>query len=184
MLSGRAQGLLYSPKTQHSKNKDHDIQSHHIMASRWGKTGNSDYFLGLQNHCGWWRSHEIKRRLLLGRKAMTNLESTLKSRNITLPVKVYTIKAMVFLPVMYGCECWTIKKADHWRTDAFELWCWRRHLRNTACTQIFLSKEIKPVNLKGNQPWIFIEKNIPDFSRCLDQLWSFLHLPCHKPSNT
>ena len=80
----------------------------------------TDYFLGLQNHCGWWRSHEIKRLLLLRRKAMTNLESTFKSRNITLPMKVYTIKAMVFLPVMYGCECWTIKNADYWRTDAFE----------------------------------------------------------------
>ena len=74
-------------------------------------------------------SHEIKRRLLLGRKAMTNLDSILKSRDITLPKKVHLVRAMVFPVVMYGCESWTIKKAEHWRINAFEMWCWRRHLR-------------------------------------------------------
>ena len=74
-------------------------------------------------------SHEIKKCLLLGRKVMTNLESILKSRDITLPTKVYLVKAMVFPLVMYGCESWTIKKAEHWRIDAFELWCWKRLLR-------------------------------------------------------
>ena len=74
-------------------------------------------------------SHEIKRSLLLGRKAMTNLDSILKSRDITLPTKVCLVKATVFPVVMYGCECWTIKKAEHQRTDVFELWCWRRLLR-------------------------------------------------------
>ena len=74
-------------------------------------------------------SHEIKRRLPLGRKVMTNLDSILKSRDITLPTKVYLVKAMVFPVVMYGCESWTIKKAEYWRIDAFELWCWRRLLR-------------------------------------------------------
>ena len=74
-------------------------------------------------------SHEIKRRLLLGRKVMTNLDSVLKSRDITLPAKVHLVKAMVFLVVMYGCENWTIKKAECQRIDAFELWCWRRLLR-------------------------------------------------------
>ena len=74
-------------------------------------------------------SHEIKRHLLLGRKAMTNLDSILKSRDITLPTKVCLVKAMVFPVVMYGCESWTIKKAEHRRIDAFELWCWRRLLR-------------------------------------------------------
>ena len=74
-------------------------------------------------------SHEIKRRLLLGRKVMTNLESILKSRNITLPTKVRLVKAMVFPVVMYGCESWTVKKAERQRIDAFELWCWRRLLR-------------------------------------------------------
>ena len=74
-------------------------------------------------------SHEIKRRLLLERKVMTNLDSILKSRDITLPTKVSLVKAMVFPVVMYGCESWTIKKAEHRRIDAFELWCWRRLLR-------------------------------------------------------
>ena len=74
-------------------------------------------------------SHEIKRRLLLGRKVMTNLDSILKNRDITLSTKVHLVKAMVFPVVMYGCERWTIKKAEHGRIDAFELWCWRRLLR-------------------------------------------------------
>ena len=74
-------------------------------------------------------SHEIKRHLLLGRKAMTNLDSIFKSRDITLPTKVRLVKAMVFPVVMYECESWTVKKAEHWRIDAFELWCWRRLLR-------------------------------------------------------
>ena len=74
-------------------------------------------------------SHEIKRRLLLGKKVMTNLDSILKSRDITLPTKVYLVKAMVFPVVMYGCESWTVKKAERQRIDAFKLWCWRRLLR-------------------------------------------------------
>ena len=91
-------------------------------------------------------SHEIKSHLLLGRKAMTNLDSILKSRDITLPTKVHLVKAMVFPVVMYGCESWTIKKAEHQRINAFELWCWRRLLRVPLD-----SKEIKPVNTKGDQ---------------------------------
>ena len=74
-------------------------------------------------------SHEVKRRLLLGRKVMTNLDSIFKSRDITLPTKVRLVKAMVFPEVMYGCECWTVKKTERRRIDAFELWCWRRLLR-------------------------------------------------------
>ena len=73
-------------------------------------------------------SHKIKRCLLLGRKAVTNLDSILKSRDVTLPTKVHLVKALVFPGVMYGCESWTVKKAEHRRTDAFELWCWRRLL--------------------------------------------------------
>ena len=95
-------------------------------------------------------SHEIKRHLLLGRKAMTNLDSILKSRDITLPTKVHLVKAMVFPVVMYGCESWTIKKAERRRIDAFELSCWRRLLSLLNC------KEIQPVYPKGNQSWIFI----------------------------
>ena len=90
----------------------------------------SEFILGgLQNHCRWWLYHEIKRCLLLGRKGMTNLDSTFKSRDITLPTKVHVVKAMVFPVVMYGCESWTVKKAERPRIDAFELWCWRRFLR-------------------------------------------------------
>ena len=101
------------------------------MANRWGNNGNSDrfYFLGLQNHWKWWLQPEIKICLLLGRKVMTNLDNILKSRDITLLTKVHVVKAMVFPVVMYGCENWTIKKAECWRINAFELWCWRRLLR-------------------------------------------------------
>ena len=91
-------------------------------------------------------SHEIKRRLLLGRKAMTNLDSVLKSRDITLLTKVHIVEAMVFPVVMYGCESWTIKKAECWRINAFELWCWRRLLRVLGLQEIKLvnPKEINP----------------------------------------
>ena len=92
-------------------------------------------------------SHEIKRRLLLGRKIMTNLSSILKSRDITLPTKVRLVKAMVFLVVMYGCESWTIKKAEHRRIDAFGLWCWRRLLRvpwTARRSSLTILKEISP----------------------------------------
>ena len=91
-------------------------------------------------------SNEIKRHLLLGRKAMTNLDSILESRDIALPTKVHAVKAMVFPVVMYGCESWTIKKAECQRIDAFELWCWRRHLRVP-----WTARKIQLVNPKGNQ---------------------------------
>ena len=92
-------------------------------------------------------SHEIKRHLLLGRKVMTNLDSILKSRDITLPSKVHLVKGMVFPVVMYGCESWTIKKAERQRIDAFELWCWRRLFRDpwtARKSNQFILKEISP----------------------------------------
>ena len=100
-------------------------------------------------------SHEIKRCLLLGRKVMPNLDSILKSRDITLPTKVSLVKAMVFPVVMYGCEIWTVKKAEHWRIDflsfwVFELWCWRRLFESPLDC-----KEIQPVHPKGDQSWVF-----------------------------
>ena len=95
-------------------------------------------------------SHEIRKKLLLGRKAMTNPDSVLTSRDIFLPTKVCIVKAMVFPVVMYGCESWTVKKAERQRIDAFEPWCWRRFLSALD------SEEIKPGNLKGNQPQILI----------------------------
>ena len=98
-------------------------------------------------------SREIKRRLLLVRKVMTNLDSILKSRDITLPTKVRLVKAMVFPVVMYGCESWTVKKAEHQRTDAFELWCWRRLLRvpwTARRSNQSILKEISPgISLEG-----------------------------------
>ena len=101
------------------------------MANRWGNNGNSERlcFLGSKITADGVCSHEIKRCLIFGRKAMTNLDSILKSRDITLPAKINLVKAMLFTVVMYGCESWTIKKAEHQRIDALELWCWRRLLR-------------------------------------------------------
>ena len=99
-------------------------------------------------------SHEIKGRLLLGRKFMTNLDSIFKSRDITLPTKVHLIKAMAFPIVMYACESWTIKRAEHRRIDAFELWCWRRLFESTLDC-----KEIQPVHSEGDQPWDFFGRN-------------------------
>ena len=98
------------------------------MTNRWGNNGNSDrlFFLGSKITADGDCSHEIKRCLLLGRKVMTNLDSILKSRDITLPTKVHLVKAMAFPVVMYGCESWTIKKVEHWQIDASELWHWRR----------------------------------------------------------
>ena len=92
--------------------------------------------------------YEIKRLFLLGRKAMTNIDSILISRDITLLTKVWLVKAIVFPVVMYGCESWTLKKAEHQRIDAFELWCWRRLLR--------VPWTVRRSNPKGNQSWIFI----------------------------
>ena len=108
-------------------------------------------------------SHEIKGRLLLGRKVMTNLDSIFKSRDITLLTKVHLVKAMVFSVVMYGCESWTIKRAEYQRIDAFELWCWRRLESPLDC------KQIQPVHSKGDQSWVFIGRT--DFNTETPILW-------------
>ena len=101
------------------------------MGNRCGNSGNSVrvYFFGLQTMEDGDCRHEIKRHLLLGRRVITNIDSIFKSRDITLPTKIHLVKAMVFPVVMYGCESWTVKKAECRRIDAFELWCWRRLLR-------------------------------------------------------
>ena len=96
-------------------------------------------------------SHEMNRSLLLGRKVMTNLDGILKSRDITLPTKVHLVKAMVFSVVVYGCESWTMKKAECRRIDAFELWCWRRLFESPLDC-----KEIQLVHPRGDQSWVFI----------------------------
>ena len=151
------------------------IWSHHFMGNRWGNSGNSVrlYFLGgskitADGDC----SHGIKRRLLLGRKVMTNLDSSLKSRDITLPAKVHLVKAMVFPVVMYGCESWTIKKAERQRMDAFELWCWRRLLRvpwtAKRCNQSVL-KEISPeYSLEG----LMLKLKVQHFGHLMQRTYS------------
>ena len=131
------------------------IRNSYCVANRWGNSGNSDrlYFLGSKITAGGDCSHEIKRRLFLGRKAMTNLDSILKSRDVTMPAKVHLVKAMVFAVAMYGCESWTIKKTECHRIDAFELWCWRRLLWvpwTAGRSNQSLLKEISPeYSLKG-----------------------------------
>ena len=119
------------------------------MANRWQtmQTGTDFVFLSSKITADGDCSHEIKRRLLLGRKAMTNLDSILKSRDITLPTKVRLVKAMIFPVVMYGCESWTGKKGERRRIDAFELWCWRRLLRvpwTSRRSNQSILKEISP----------------------------------------
>ena len=122
------------------------------MGNRWEtvETVSGFIFLGSKITADGDCSHEIKRRLLLGRKVRSNLDSILKSREITLPTKVHLVKAVVFPVVMCGCESWTVKKAEYRRIDAFELWCWRRLLSPLDC------KEIQPVHPKGDQSWVFL----------------------------
>ena len=115
------------------------------MGKRW-----QTIFLGSKITTDGDCSHEIKRHLLLGGKVMTKLDGIFKSRDITLPTKVRLVKAMVFPVVMCGCESWTIKKVEHRKIDAYELWCWRRLESPLDC------KVIQPVHPKGNQSWIFI----------------------------
>ena len=134
-----------------------NIQKTKIMVSRpitsWQidadtmRTVTDSTFLGSKITADGDCSHEIKRCLLLERKTMTNLDIILKSRDIILPTQVHLVKAMVSPVVMYGCESWTVKKAEHQRIDAFELWCWRRPL---DC------KEIQPAHPIGDQSWVFI----------------------------
>ena len=138
------------------------------MANRWEtvQTVTDFIFLGFKITADGDCSHEIKRRLLLGRKAMTNLDSILKSRDITLPTKVRLVKAMAFLVVMYGCASWTIKKAECQRINAFELWCWKKTLETPLDC-----KEIQPVHPKGNQSWVFIGRTDAEAETPI--LWPF-----------
>ena len=149
-----------------------NIQKTNIMASgpinSWQIDGETEetvtdfIFLGSKITADGDCSQDIKRRLLLGRKVMTNLDSILKSRDITLPTKVRLVKAMVFPVVLYGCESWTIKKAEGWRIDDFELWCCLE--RPLDC------KEIQPVHPKGEQSWVFIGRT--DVEAETPILWS------------
>ena len=118
-------------------------------------------------------SHEIKRRLLLGRKVMTNLDSALKSKDITLPTKVRLVKAIVFPVVMYGCESWTIKKAEWWRIDAFELWCWRRLLRVPWTARRSNQSILKEISLRCSLEGLMLKLKLQYFDHLMWRADSF-----------
>ena len=118
-------------------------------------------------------SHEIKRRLLLGRKFMTNLDSILKSRDITLPTKFYLVKVMVFPVVMCGCESWTLKKAEHWRNDAFELWYWRRLLRVPWTARRFNHSILKEINPEYSLEGLILKLKLQYFGHLMQRTDSF-----------
>ena len=115
-------------------------------------------------------SHEIKRHLVLGRKAMTNLDSILKSRGITLLTKVRLVKAMVFPVVMYGCESWTIKKAECWRIDVFELWCWRRLLRVPGTARRSNQSILKEISPEYSLKWLMLKLKLQYLATWCEEL--------------
>ena len=114
-------------KTQHLENEDHGIQSHHFMANRLGNNGNSDrlYFFGLQNHCRWWLQLWNEKTLAPLKKCYDQTRQHIKKQRHYFDNKGPSNQSIVFPVVMYGCESWTLKKAEHWKIEAFELWCWR-----------------------------------------------------------
>ena len=118
-------------------------------------------------------SHAIKRCLLLERKVMTNLDSILKSRDMTLPTKVHPVKAMVFPAVLYGCESWSIKKAEHWRIDAFELWCWRRLLRVPWTARRSNQSILKEISLEYSLEGLMLKLKLQSFGYLIQRTDSF-----------
>ena len=153
------------------KTKDHGIQSHHFMANRWGYNGKvtNFIFLGSKITADGDCSHEIKRRLLLGRKVMTNLDSILKIRDITLSTKVCTVKAMVFLLVMGRCESWTIKKAEHQRIVAFELWYRRSLLRVLLTTRRSNQSILKEINPEYSWEGLMLKLKLQYFGHLMQR---------------
>ena len=145
------------------------------MANRWGNNGNSDrlYFGGLQNHCRWWCSHEIKRLLLLGKKVMTNLDSILKSRDITLPTKVRLVKDIGFLVVIYGCEIWTVKKAEQLSIDDFELCCWSRLLRIPWTARISNQSILREISPDYSFEGLILKLKLQYFGHLMQRTESF-----------
>ena len=134
----------------------------------------SDFILGgskitADGNC----SHEIKRHLLLGRKVMTNLDSILRNSDITLPTKIHLVKAMVFPVVMYGCESWTIKKVEHRRTDAFELWCWRRLLRVPWTAKRFNQSILKEISPEYSLEGLMLKLKLQYFGHLMRRTDSF-----------
>ena len=140
------------------------------MGNRWGNNRNSDrlYFLRLQNHCVSAYSHGIKRHLLLGRKAMTNLDSVLKSRDITLLTMVHLTKAMVFPVVTHGCESWMMKP-EHWSIDAFELWCRRRLLRVPWTSRSSIQSILKEINAEYSLEELMLKLKLHYFGHLMQR---------------
>ena len=145
------------------------------MANRWGNSGNSDrlYFLASKIIANGDCSHEIKSHLLLGRKVMTNLDSILKRRDITLPKKVHLGKALVFPVVMYGYESWTIKKAERRRIDAFELWCWRRLLKVPWTARRSNQSILKEINPEYSLEGLILKVKLQYFGHLMRRTDSF-----------
>ena len=147
------------------------------MANRWGNNGNSDrLYLGggaskitADGDC----SHEIKRLFLLGRKVMTNLDSILKSRDITLPAKFCLVKAMIFPVIMYGCESWTIKNTEHWRIDGFELWCCRRLLRVPCTARRSNQSVLKEISPEYSLEGLMLKLKLQYFDHLMQRTDSF-----------
>ena len=140
------------------------------MENRWGEKGNSDIiFLGSKITVDGKCSHEIKRHLLLGRKTMTNLDSILKSRDIVLSTKVCLVKVMVFPVVMYGCESWTIKKAEGHKIDAFKLWCWRRLLRVPWTARRLNQSILKEINSKYSLEGLMLKLKLQYFGNLMQR---------------
>ena len=139
------------------------------MANRWGNNENSDrlYFFGLQNHCSWWLQPWNSKTLAPWKKSYDQLDSILKSRDITLPTKVRLVKAMVFPVVMYGGESWIIKKAERWRIDAFELWCWRRLLRVPWTARRSNQSILKEISLEYSLEGLMLKLKLPYFGHLM-----------------
>ena len=160
--------------TQLSKNEDHGTLSPHFIASSWGKQWKqwqALYFGGSKIIADSDCSHEIKRCLLLGRKAITNIGSILnKQQRHTLPTNVCLVKAMVFPVAMYGCESWTIKKAECWRIDASELWCWRRLLRVPWTARRSNQSILKEINPKYSLEGLMLKLKLQYFGHLSEEL--------------
>ena len=150
-------------------------EMNHFMGNRWGNSGNSVrlYFWGSKITADGDCSQEIKRCLLLGRKVMTNLESILKSRDITLPTKVHLVKTMVFPVVMYGCESWTVKKAEHGRIDAFELWCLRRLFRVPWTARRSNQSILKEISIEYSLEGMMLKLKLQYFGHLTRRIDSF-----------
>ena len=145
------------------------------MANRWENNGNSErlYFFGSKITADGACSHEIKRRLLFGRKVMTYLDGIFKSRDITLPTKVRLVKALVFPVVMYGCESWIIKKAECCRIDAFELWCWRKLLRVPWTARRSNQSILKEISLEYSLEGLMLKLKLQYFGHLMQRPDSF-----------